>query len=382
MSFIALVLMFMGKKINLSDRMIIREALNQNTMGGLVKLIKGIFVFTICFQTIGAILLSVRFIPQYGVRLGIYYSIFHSISAFCNAGVDILGNNSFINYSHDYYINIVLMILIIIGGLGFTVWNDIFRAINLAIKRKFSQIRIWRELSIHTKLVLITTIILLILGAILTFGFEKNNVNLGKDDTIGQRILKSCFYSTTLRTAGFTTINTKVLTTATKFISIIFMFIGGSPASTAGGIKNITVAIILLMVASFVKGNNETVVFKRKIPFRIIKRAVAIFSISICIVLVAIILLILTENLYMEQRYNMIAENINFIDIVYEVFSSFGTVGLTLDTTKKLSVLGRIIIMILMFIGRLGPITISIALFNKNNKNKHINYPECDILVG
>ena len=148
-------------------------------MGGLVKLIKGIFVFTICFQTIGAILLSIRFIPQYGVRLGIYYSIFHSISAFCNAGVDILGNNSFINYSHDYYINIVLMTLIIIGGLGFTVWNDIFRAINLAIKRKFSQIRIWRELSIHTKLVLITTIILLILGAILTFGFEINNVNLG-----------------------------------------------------------------------------------------------------------------------------------------------------------------------------------------------------------
>lgn len=353
MSFIALALMAIGKKINLSDRIIIRESLNQNTIGGLARLVKRIFLYTFFFQTIGAIALSIKFIPQYGLGLGIYYSIFHSISAFCNAGIDILGNNSFINYGKDYYINTVLMLLIIIGGLGFTVWNDIFRVVKLSIKRGIGRIRIWKDLSIHTKLVLITTIVLLVLGAVLTFGFERNNINLTKEDTISQKVLKACFYSTTLRTAGFTTVNVDMLTTATKFISIIFMFIGGSPASTAGGVKNITLAIILLMVVSFIKGDNETVVFKRKIPFRIIKRAIAIFSISICIVIFSVILLIITENLYLEQNYNMIAENIDFVDIIYEVFSAFGTVGLTLNTTRKLSILGKIIIIVLMFIGRL-----------------------------
>jgi len=371
----------MGKKLNLSDRMIIKESLNQNTSEGLIVLIKKVFKYTIFFQLIGAILFSIRFIPQYGIQMGIYNSIFHSISSFCNAGIDILGNNSLINYEHDYFINIVVMLMIIIGGLGFTVWHDIFRVIKLSIEKKLSVKRTWREISIHTKIVLITTLILFCMGTILTFLFEKNNVNLTKNDNLGEKILKACFYSTTLRTAGFTTIKLDMLTTATKFISIIFMFIGGSPASTAGGVKTTTIAIILLLVVGFIKGDNETIVFKRKIPYRVIKRAIAIFSISICIVVISVVLLTMTENLYVEQKYNMIAENINFVDIVYEVFSAYGTVGLTLNTTSKLSLLGKIIIMILMYIGRVGPITISIAIFKKHNKNKQVNYPDCDILV-
>lgn len=330
MSFIALALMIMGKKLNLSDRMIIKESLNQNTSAGLIILIRKVFKYTICFQVIGAVLFSIRFIPQYGVGIGIYYSIFHSISAFCNAGIDILGNNSLMNYEHDYYINIVVMIMIAIGGLGFIVWHDIFRVIKLSITKKLGISRSLREISIHTKIVLITTIILFVIGTILTFIFENNNINLTKNDTLGEKILKACFYSTTLRTAGFTTIKLDMLTTATKFISIIFMFIGGSPASTAGGVKTTTIAIILLTVISFIRGENETVVFKRKIPFRVIKRAIAIFSISVCIVVIAIVLLTITENLYVEQKYNMIAENINFMDIVYEVFSAYGTVRINL----------------------------------------------------
>ena len=356
MSFIALILMFMGRKINLSDRMLIKESLNQNNVGGLIKLIKKIFLYTITFQIVGMLLLSIRFIPKYGVGEGLFYSAFHSISAFCNAGIDIIGRNSFSDYQYDILINVTLMLLIIIGGLGFTVWDDIFNAVKERINQNSG---IWRNLTIHTKIVLITTIILLISGTILTFTFEKNNVHIMKSDSVSQKILKSVFYSTTLRTAGITTTNPDKLTTATKFISVIYMFIGGSPASTTGGIKNVTFAIIILMVISFIKGNDSTIVFKREI-------------------------LTVTEQLYLEQNYSMISENIDFIGIIYEAFSAFGTVGISLGVTRKLSLFGKIIIMILMFVGRLGPITLSFALFSKYNKKRKssIKYPQCDLLVG
>ncbi len=251
-------------------------------------------------------------------------------------------------------------------------------------KNKYKINRMWKEFNIHTKLVLITTVILLISGTILTFVFEKDNLHIMKNDTLGQKILKSSFYSTSLRTAGITTTDASSLTTATKFISMIFMFIGGSSASTAGGIKNITFAIIIIMVVSFIKGEDNTIIFKRQIPFKVIKRAIAVVTISICIVGMAIISLTITEQLYLEQNYNIISENIDFLDIVYEVFSAFGTVGITLGVTKKLSIASKIIVMILMFIGRLGSITLSYALFSKFNKNKKslIKYPECDLIVG
>lgn len=384
MSFIALILIFMGKKINLSDRIVIKESLNQNNMSGLIQLIKKIFCYTITFQTIGAILLSIKFIPTYGVGKGIYYSIFHSISAFCNAGFDILGDKSFIPYQYDVLINITLMALIILGGLGFTVWDDLFNSIKEKIKKKGKINRIWTELSIHTKLVLVTTIILLISGTVLTFVFEKDNVHIMKNDTLDQKILKSSFYSTTLRTAGITTIDVNNLTTTTKFISAMYMFIGASPASTAGGIKNVTFAIIILMAISFIKDTDSTVVFKREIPLKVIKRAISVVTLSICVVIVSIILLTITEQLFLEQKYSMVSENVDFMGIIYEVFSAFGTVGLTLGITPKLSIVGKVIIMILMFIGRVGTITLSFALFSKYNKNKKstIKYPKCDLLVG
>ena len=327
MSFIALILMLMGKKINLSERMIIKESLNQNNMKGLLKLIKKIFIYTITFQTIGAILLATRFIPIYGIKKGIFFSIFHSISTFCNAGFDIIGNNSLIPFQYDIVVNLTVMGLIIVGGLGFTVWNDVLRSIRNYIKTKSKITRIWKELSIHTKLVLISTVILLVSGTVMTFLLEKNNTQIMASDTLEQKILKSGFYSTTLRTAGATTINTGSLSPTTKFISMLYMFIGGSPASTAGGIKNVTFTIIILMVLSFIKGADKTVVFKRKIPFQTIKRAVALVTISMCIVAVSIVSLTLTESG---------TPSVEFMDISYEVFSAFGTVGLTLGITPLL----------------------------------------------
>ena len=375
MSFIALILMLMGKKINLSERMIIKESLNQNNMKGLIKLIQRIFLYTITFQTIGAVLLATRFIPIYGLKTGIFYSIFHSVSSFCNAGFDVIGNNSLVPFQYDAIVNITVMGLIIVGGLGFTVWYDVLKSIKNFIKTKSKVSRIWKELTIHTKIVLISTIFLLISGMFVTFMLEKNNIQVMGNDTFAQKMLKSSFYSTTLRTAGYTTVNIDSLSATTKFISMLYMFIGGSPASTAGGIKNVTFSIIILMVLSFIQGKDKTIVFKRKIPFKTIKRAVAIVTISICIVVAAIVLLTVTEKG---------TPQIEFMDISYEVFSAFGTVGLTVGITSLLSTLGKIIIMLLMFAGRLGPITLSFALFSKYNKKQksYIKYPKCDLLVG
>ena len=365
MSFIALILMLMGKKINLSDRIIIKESLNQNNMKGLIRLIQRIFLYTIIFEGIGA---------------------------FCNAGFDIIGNNSLVPYQYDVIINITIMLLIIVGGLGFTVWDDIIKSIKVTIKNECDIRRIWKELTTHTKLVLVTTSILLISGTMMTFFLEKNNVQIMKDDNFGQKLIKSSFYSTTLRTAGFYSTNTDSLSSTTKFISMLFMFIGGSPGSTAGGIKNVTFVIIILLVISFIKDEEKTVVFKRKIPYATVKRAVAVVTISICIVALAIVIMTVTERQ---------TPGVEIMDISYEVFSAFGTVGISLGITPNLSFLGKIIIMALMFIGRVGPITLSFALFvpfvssslfsllsfalfSKYNKKKSsvIRYPKCDLLVG
>lgn len=385
MSFIALLLMIMKKKIGLSERNIIKESLGQNNNKGIINLIKKIFIYLAIIEIIGAILLAIRFIPEYGFKTGIFYSIFHSISAVCNAGFDIIGSESLIKYQYDGLVSITIMILIIIGGLGFTVWDDIVDLIKKFFNKNMKINKIGNELSINTKIVLITTAILLVSGTMVTFFLEKDNIQIMKNDNTAQKILKSSFYSTTLRTAGFETIDSTELTTATKFISLIYMFIGGAPGSAAGGVKVTTFAIIFLMIVSYLKGNENTIVYKRKIPEKLIKRAIVIVSVSIFIVIVSIMGLSIAEELHVEQvlpESETSIRAIGFLDIFYEAFSAFGTVGLTLGITSRLSIAGKMIIMILMFIGRLGPITISYAVLKKFNNNKNVNYPECDLIVG
>ena len=387
MTFISLILMFIGKKINLSDRIIIKESLNQDSFSGMVGLIKRIIKYTFIFELIGALLLAIRFIPEYGKRTGIFYSIFHSISAFCNAGFDILGKNSLMKYNSDVLVNITIMSLIIIGGLGFTVWSDIFKTLKKTIKEKLKIRRMWKEFSLHTKIVLITTLILLVSGTIFIYVLEHNNVTVMANDTQGTKILKSAFQSTTLRTAGFSTIDQQELTTAGKFVSICYMFVGGSPASTAGGIKTTTLAILILCVIKFILGRNEINAFKKNISFEVLRRAIVIFAISIFIIIIGIFGLLISEISMQEEMYSsIIAEfrTFDFMDIFYEVISAFGTVGLSLNVTAHLSTIGKFIVACLMIIGRLGPITISIALF-KNRKEKNENllaYPKGNVIVG
>ena len=387
MTFISLILMFIGKKINLSDRIIIKESLNQESFSGMVGLIRRIFKYTFIFELIGAIFLAIRFIPEYGTRIGIFYSIFHSISAFCNAGFDIIGTNSLVKYSSDVLINVTIMSLIIIGGLGFTVWSDIFKTMKKTIKEKLKLKRMWKELSLHTKIVITMTLILLITGTIFIYGLEHNNITVMGNDTQGTKILKSAFQSTTLRTAGFSTIEQQELTTAGKFISICYMFVGGSPASTSGGIKTTTLAILILCVINFILGKNEINVFKKNISLDIVRRVIVIFSISVFIIITSVFVLLISETSMQEQIYSSeIAEirTFSFIDILFEVVSAFGTVGISLNVTSGLSIIGKFIVSCLMIIGRLGPITISIALFkNKKEKNENsVAYPKGNVIVG
>lgn len=387
MTFISLILMFIGRKINLSDRIIIKESLNQDTFSGMVNLIKSISIYTLIFELIGAMFLSIRFIPEFGTIKGVFYSIFHSVSAFCNAGFDIIGSNSIVKYSSDVIINMTIIVLIVIGGLGFTVWNDIFKSIKKVIKEKLKIKRIWKEFSLHTKIVLTMTFILLVTGTIFIYGVEHDNISVMKNDKIGTKILKSAFQSTTLRTAGFSTVDQSELTTAGKFISICYMFVGGSPASTAGGIKTTTLAILVLCVINFILGRNEISLFKKTISFDIVKRSIVILAISIFIVIIAILGLLISEISIQEKIYSSEVASyrtFTFMDIFFEVISAFGTVGLSLNVTSQLSIIGKIIISLLMIIGRLGPITISIALF-KNHKEKNeniVSYPKGNVLVG
>jgi len=356
MSFLVLLLVAIGKKINLSDRLILKEALNQDNFGGLLNLLIRIFKYTFIFELIGAILLCTVFIPEFGAGKGIFYSVFHSISAFCNAGIDILGDNSFIDYSGNIIVNITIMFLIIIGGLGFTVWTDIADGIRKRFKNKLSYRKIIKELRLHTKLVILTTIILLVSGTILIFCFEYNNDTTMAKDSTPQKLLESAFQSTTLRTAGFSTIEQKEMTTASKFISLCYMFVGGSPGSTAGGIKTVTLFIMLLLVITFMMDRDNVHVFKKNITTSAIKRAIVVFAVSIFIVIIATMALLVTESIFKEDRYSADLAAIytpSFMDIIFEVISAFGTVGLSLNLTYKLTLGGKIIIILLMIIGRL-----------------------------
>lgn len=379
MTLISIILIMIGKKLNLSDKIIIRESLSQNSFQGLITLIKRICLYTAIIEVIGAAILSIRFIPDFGIAQGIWKSIFHSISAFCNAGFDILGNNSIINYSGDWVVCITLMLLIIIGGLGFSVWDDI--VLKFKNKKKF------HNLTVHTKIVLLISFILLISGTLMTLVFECDNMQIMENDNLGTKILKSAFQSTTLRTAGFYSIQQNELTSVSKLLAVCYMFIGGSPASTAGGIKTVTLGVIILLVINYIKGNKEINVFNRRISESSVNRAIVVISISIFIVIMAIGLLLITEDFKNEKILKEeISEDINLSieDIVFEVVSAFATVGLTLGITAQLSFAGKLVIILLMIIGRLGPITISIALFKKHKETKQTKaqYPYGNILIG
>ncbi len=369
MTFATMFFIMMGRKIRLKERLIIQEALNQYTLSGMVRLTKNVVLGTLLIEGIGALLLAIRFVPQYGLK-GVFMSIFHSVSAFCNAGFDIIGNSSLTPYVGDVIINITIILLIILGGLGFTVWIDVIRVMKAKYANNYGFKRTFQKFTLHTKIVLVLTFSFIVIGFILFFLLESGNPNTLGPLSMKDKILGSLFQSITPRTAGFNTMPLDEMNHASKFLTILFMFIGGSPAGTAGGVKTVTVGVIILSVISVIRGKERTEAFDRSIPETIIKRALAVVTIGITVVITVTMILSVTEV------------GTSFMDIFFESVSAFATVGLTLGTTSSLTTIGKIIISITMFIGRLGPVTMALAFSMRGKSKTNIKRPEEKVMVG
>lgn len=355
MTMATIVALIMGKKITIRERLVIKEQLNSETLSGLVKLTKYVVLSTFIIEGVGALLLATRFIPIYGLVKGIWFSVFHSISSFCNAGFDIIGD-SIAPFVGDTTINLTIAGLIIVGGLGFSVYIDISRE------------KSFKRLHLHSKLVIVITVFLILIGTISIFIIENNNMfTLGKL-SLKEKILASFFQAVVPRTAGYYSVNIGFLYDTTVFLMIILMFIGGSPGSTAGGIKTTTFGAIALTTISIIKGEKDVVVFKKRISDEIINRSLAIVSVGMILVILVSFILTITEGAM-------------FLDILFETTSAFATVGLTRGITPYLSNFGKIIITLTMYAGRVGPLTMAFAFGNKKTHMKY-RYSEGNILVG
>lgn len=352
-----------GKKISLKERMTMAESLGETQLTGILRLALNILKVTFLIEIAGACILAIRFIPIYGSGKGIWYSIFHSVSAFCNAGFDLIGNYaSFTAFVTDPLLCFTIIALIIIGGLGFGVVMDVYR------NHKFSALRA------HSKLVLCVTAFLLLAGTILFMTFEYNNPNTIGNLGFLDKLMASFFQSVTTRTAGFNTIDQLRLTDSSKMISIVLMFIGGAPAGTAGGIKITTIAVLILVVRALIKNRTDIEVFKRRLPKTIFSKSLAIFLIGMAALMVAVI--IISTN----EQFTAVGQA-GFLNQLFEVASAMGTVGLSTGVTGHASELTKVVLCVLMFMGRVGLLTIAFALGSKSDKSV-IKYPEEDILVG
>ena len=313
MAMATLISIILGKKIYLRERILIQESLNQHDLSGVVRLTKNILIGTFIIEGIGAIILSFVFIPEEGLYRGIGYSLFHAISAFCNAGFDLMGNyTSLTKYVDNATISLTISALIVLGGLGFPVIFDVLR------KKKFS------KFNLHSKIVLTVSASLIIVGFIVFFAIEYSNPKTLGNLSMKGKILAAIFQSITPRTAGFNTLDLASLKDSSNFFTIILMFIGGSPASTAGGVKTTTLGIILFTVLTLVKGRDDVEAFKKRISYSYVNKALSIILVGLSLVIIVSMVLSLTESKF------------GFLQIMYEVVSAFGTVGLTLGVTPSL----------------------------------------------
>ena len=350
-----------GRKISLGGRLLIMDSFNLDTLSGLISFIKKVVVGSLAVEGIGALLYMTVFIPQFGLR-GIWISIFNAISAYCNAGMDIISDSSLYAYVENPVINLVTSLLIIIGGIGFIVWWDVIRVMKCKNKRHF------RFLSLHSKIVLTTTLFLIVIGALMIFIFEYNNPEtLGKLSPWG-KIQASLFQSVTTRTAGFASIPQESLTIPSVLICLVLMFIGGSPVGTAGGVKTVTFFVILFTTLSVIAGKSAPSVFGRRISDKSLKKALAVFTTSFIIMFTSTVLL-------------SVCTDASLTDIIYETVSATATVGLSRNLTSSLGTMGKIIIIATMYTGRIGPISFAIAFKGKEYGNT-IKDPTEEITIG
>lgn len=359
------IMIALHRKIGIGDRLLLQDAFNLNTLSGLVRFVKKVFLGTVIVETAGALAYMTVFVPQFGLK-GIWISVFNSVSAFCNAGIDIIAENSLCNYATNPIINFVTCVLIILGGLGYIVWWDIIK-----IGKRFKKIgvRALKELTLHSKIAIYSTLILIFAGAFSILLFEYNNPETIKDFSLFEKIQFSFFQSVTTRTAGFATVPQENLTDPCAIICLLLMFIGGSPVGTAGGVKTVTVAVLIATAVSTVKNRDEITLLHRNITREAVRKAVAVISMSFLITFVATVLLSAVTSACA-------------LDVLYETVSATATVGLTRNLTATLNSLGKIIIIAAMYFGRVGPISLAIAFNIKNSRKNIIENPTEDISVG
>ena len=358
-------MIILRRKLGLEDRILIQDAFNLNTLSGLVKFVQKVLLGTFVVEGIGALLYMVVFIPEFGVK-GIWISIFNSISAFCNAGIDIIGEDSLCAYVFNPIINITTCLLIFLSGIGYIVWWDV-----LKVLKHFKQQgwKCFRYLTLHSKIALSATGILIFTGAFLIFIFEYHNPLTMEDYSLVHKLQAALFQSVTTRTAGFATIPQQNLTNASAIVSLLLMFIGGSPVGTAGGIKTVTIMVLLVSALATIKNKEDVVLFHRTIPKEAVSKAVAVTSISFIVMFTSTVLLSAVTDA-------------PALDIMYETISATATVGLTRNLTSSLNLCGKIILVITMYLGRVGPISLLLA-FNKKTGNKNIiKNPTEEIRIG
>ncbi len=373
MTLIATFMSVVKSKIKLSEKIVLRDVLSRDNLLDLKVFMLAILKYTLFFEMAGALILCFVFIPQFGVVEGIFKSIFISISAFCNAGFDILGATSLEAYATNPIVSFTVMALIIFGGLGFIVWFDIRSKYKQArrqheTRKKVMFKRFVHSLTLHTKLVLIASMVLLIVPAIIIFILEQFTNSMSQMTPL-QQMMNSLFMSTSLRTAGFASIPMSEMHVGNIFLMIIVMFIGGSPGGTAGGVKTTTIAVILICVHRMLRGKTRTNIFKRHISREIIVRATTIVVINLIALFVGIFILLLVE----QQPP---------LDLMFEAVSALATVGLTVGITPELTIIGKIVIIALMFVGRIGIITFLMTLIGKRRDDNNLQYAEGHITVG
>ena len=362
MTMAVLLSVIVRRSLSPRDRVLVAASYGITDFGGVNLLVKRILLGTLAIEGAGALLLSIKFIPDYGLGKGAAYSVFHSISAFCNAGFDILGNGDSVGaYAKDPVVSITLMALVLLGGIGFPVWNEF-------IGRKKGQ-----RFSVYTKFVLILSLIYVVGGALIVALLEWNNPDTFGEMGFGEKVLNSFFQSVTWRTAGFTAVDNAALNEGTKLAGLFFMFSGGASASTAGGVKIATVGIIMLAAYTVAVGQNDINFMRRRIPFDAVMRAISL-------VVIQLILTVIATLICSSVCANM---EISGIDLLYEVVSAGGTVGLTAGLTPSLPIAAKIVLMFMMYFGRVGILTVTCSLMGKGAlKSSALTYPDANILIG
>jgi len=361
MSVATLVVFMLRRKLGLKQRMVMAQALSLNDMEGVVRLQKWVIVGSLSIEAVGALILTVHFWPEFGFPTALKWGVFHSISAFCNAGFDIFGcitpGASLVEFNSDPVVLLTLGSLVVIGGLGFLVWEEV-----VSFPKR-------RKLSVYARLVLITTGILLALGTVFVALAEWNNPGTIGNMSTGDKILNCFFQSVTTRTAGFAAVDQGAMTDAGKGVSILLMFVGGSSGSTAGGVKTVTIMVLLLSLWAQARGKNSVTVFHRTIPAKQVGNAMTIASIVTALAMVGAIFICATSE-------------VGFTDGLFEAVSALATVGITAGATTKLSIAAQFLMIIYMYFGRVGVLTISLGFLMGNDAQERFRYAPTNLMIG